>query len=41
MFRESGIAVLELLVRLLNVSFDMGVVPMDFRGAYIFPTTEG
>ena len=29
--------VLELLVRLLNVSFDMGVVPMDWRGACIVP----
>ena len=24
-----GMAVLQLLVRLLNLSFDMGVVPMD------------
>ena len=28
---------LEWLVRLLNVSFDMGVVPMDWRGACIVP----
>ena len=27
-------AVLEWLVRLLNLSFDMGVVPMDWRGLY-------
>ena len=26
---------LEWLVRLLNLSFDMGVVPMDWRGACI------
>ena len=29
--------VLEWLVRLLNLSFDMGVVPMDWRGACIVP----
>ena len=29
--------VLEWLVRLLNVSFDNGVVPMDWRGACIEP----
>ena len=33
--QKGGIAVLEWLVRLLNVSFDMGVVPMDWRGACI------
>ena len=27
--------------RLLNLSFDMGVVPMDFRGAYIVPLYKG
>ena len=27
-----GMAVLEWLVRLFNVNFDMGVVPMDWRG---------
>ena len=27
--KKGGMAVLEWLVRLLNVSFDMGVVPMD------------
>ena len=31
--KEGGMAVLEWLVRLLNLSFDMGVVPMDWRGA--------
>ena len=30
--KKGGIAVLEWLVRLLNLSFDMGVVPMDRRG---------
>ena len=30
-------AVLEWLVRLLNLSFDMGVVPIDWRGACIVP----
>ena len=30
-------AVLEWLVILLDVSFDMGVVPMDYRGACIVP----
>ena len=31
--KKCGMAVLERLVTLLNVSFDMGVVPMDWRGA--------
>ena len=31
--KKGGIAVLEWLVRLLNLSFDMGVVPMEWRGA--------
>ena len=31
--KKCGMAVLEWLVRLLNLSFDMGVVPMDWRGA--------
>ena len=30
---KGGMAVLEWLVRLLNLSFDMVVVPMDWRGA--------
>ena len=29
--KKCGMAVLELLVRLLSLSFDMGVVPMDWR----------
>ena len=31
--KKDGMGVLEWLVRLLNLSFDMGVVPMDCRGA--------
>ena len=34
-------AVLEWLVRLLNLSFDMGLVPMDWRGACIVPLNKG
>ena len=41
MFKKGGMAVLEWLVRLLNVSFDMVVVPMDWRGACIIPLQEG
>ena len=41
MFKEGGMAVLEWLVRLLNLSFDMGVVPMDQRGACILPLYKG
>ena len=33
--KKGGMAVFEWLVRLLNVSFDMRVVPMDWRGACI------
>ena len=33
--------VLEWLVRLLNVCFDVGVVPMDWRGACIVPLYKG
>ena len=33
--KKCGMSVLEWQVRLLNVSFDMGVVPMDWRGACI------
>ena len=33
--KKGGVAVLEWLVRLLNLSFDMWVVPMDWRGACI------
>ena len=36
-----GMAVLEWLVRLLNISFYMGVVPMDWRGACIVPMYKG
>ena len=32
---------LEWLVRLLNLSFDMRVVPMDWRGACIVPLYNG
>ena len=35
-YLKKGVMVaLEWLVRLLNLSFDTGVVPMDFRGACI------
>ena len=34
-------AVLEWLVRLLNSSLDMGVVPMDWHGACIVPLYKG
>ena len=34
-------AVLEWLVRLLNVSFDIWVVPMEWRGACIVPLYKG
>ena len=33
--KKDGMSVLEWLVRLLNLSFDMGVVPMDWRCACI------
>ena len=39
--KKGGMAVLEWLVRLLNASFDMGVVPMDWRGACIVPLYKG
>ena len=39
--KKGGMAVLEWLVRLLNLSFDMGVVPVDWRGACIVPYTNG
>ena len=32
-FKKGGIVVLEWLVRLLNVCFDLGVVPLNCRGA--------
>ena len=34
-------AVLERVVRLLNVSFDMGVVPTDWRGVCIVILCNG
>ena len=40
-FKKGGKAVLEWLVRLLNVSFDIGVVPMDWLGACKVPCTKG
>ena len=39
--KKGGMAVLEWLVRLLNVSFDMRVLPMDWRGACIVPLYKG
>ena len=33
--------VLEWLVRMLNVSFDIGIVPKDWRGACIVPLFKG
>ena len=39
--KKGGMAVLEWLVRLLNLSFDMGVVPIDWCGACIVPLYKG
>ena len=39
--KKGGMAVLEWLVRLLNLSFDMGAVPIDWRGTCIVPCTKG
>ena len=39
--KKGGMAVLEWLVRLLNLSFDMGVVPIDWHGACIVPLYKG
>ena len=39
--KKGGMSVLEWLVRLLNLSFDMGFVPMDWRGACIVPLYKG
>ena len=39
--KKGGMAVLEFLVRLLNLSFDIGAVPMNCRGAYIVPLYKG
>ena len=35
--KKCGMAVLELLVRLLNLRFDLWVVPMGWRGTCIVP----
>ena len=39
--QKGGMAVLKWLVKLLNLSFDMEVVPMDWRGACIAPLYKG
>ena len=39
--KKCGMAVLEWLVRLVNSSFDMGVVPIDWRGAFIVHKGKG
>ena len=39
--KKGGMVVVEYLVRLLNLSFDMGVVPMDWCGACIEPLYKG
>ena len=39
--KKGGVAVLEWLVSLLNLSFDMEVVPMDWRGACKEPLNKG
>ena len=39
--KKGDIAVLEWLVRMLNLSFDMEVVPMDWRAACIVPLHKG
>ena len=39
--KKGGRQLLEWLVRLLNLSFEMGVVPMDWRGACIVPLYKG
>ena len=39
--KKGDMAVLEWLVRLLIVSFEMGVVPMDWRGACIVRLYKG
>ena len=38
---KGGMTVLEWLVRLLNLSFDIGVLPMDWRAACIVPLYKG
>ena len=39
--KKGGMALLEWLSRLLSISFDMGVVPMEWRGASIVPLYKG
>ena len=39
--KKGGMAVLEWLIRLLLLSFDMEVVPMDWRGACLVPLYKG
>ena len=39
--KRGSMAVLEWLVGLLNLTFDMGAVPMDWRGACIVPLYKG
>ena len=39
--KKGGMEVMEFLVRLLNLIFDMGVVPMDWRGTCIVPLYKG
>ena len=41
MCKERWYGKLEWIVRLLNLSFDMGVVPMDWHGACIVPLYKG
>ena len=41
MSKQGGMAVLEWLVRLLNLSFDVVVVPIDCRGACTVPLYKG
>ena len=40
-FKKCGTTVLEWLVRLVNVSFDMVIVPVDWRGTCIVPLYKG
>ena len=40
-FKKRWYGIVGWLVRLLNISFDMGVVPMDWRGAFIVPLYKG
>ena len=39
--KKGGMAVLEWLVRLLNLSIDVGVVSMYWRGACLVPLNKG